>query len=85
MTPVPSTASIAMCERPSSPRTGAPASATDPVSAQASIIGASRGSSAVIAGASSSYPVKESSGKTTTLAPAARIVSACVIAFTETS
>src|SRR5262249_17997026 len=57
----------------------------DPVWAHASTRGASRGSSAAIAGASSSYPVRESSGKTTTRVPAARTVAAWVTAFTPTS
>src|SRR5258708_5833331 len=61
-----------MCDRPASPGTGAPTSATDPVSAHASTMGIRRGSWTVIAGASSSYPVSESSGKTTTRAPALR-------------
>ena len=60
-----------MCGRPASPGTGAPASATDPASAHASASGTSRGSRAESAGASSSYPVSESSGKTTTRAAAA--------------
>jgi hypothetical protein len=54
VTPSPSTASVAMCSRSPSPRTGAPTSATEPASAQAATIAASRGSAAVIAGASSS-------------------------------
>lgn len=63
----------------------APTSAVAPVSAHASTIGASLESSAVIAGASNSYPVNESSGKTTTRACAARIASACSAAFATTS
>ena len=85
MIPAPSTASTAMCGRPASPGTGAPASATDPVSAHASASGHSRGSWAVSAGASSSYPVSESSGKTTTRAAAARTAAACATAFWPTS
>jgi hypothetical protein len=63
----------------------APTSANDPASAQASRMGANRRSSTVIAGASSSYPVRESSGKTTTRAPAERTVAACITAFAATS
>ena len=37
-----------MCDRPPSPRTGAPTSATEPVSAQASAIGRSSTASAVV-------------------------------------
>src|SRR5436309_1956207 len=61
------------------------AGASDPVSAHAATRGDSRGSSTVIAGASSSYPVRESSGKATTRVPAARTIAACVTAFTPTS
>jgi hypothetical protein len=61
-----------VADLPASPCTGAPISANDPASAHASTMGASCGSSTVIAGASNSYPVRESSGKTTTRAPAER-------------
>src|SRR6266542_4307604 len=82
---MPSTASIAMCNRPDPPSTGAPTSASVPDAAQASTIGANRESSTATVGASSSYPVRDSSGKTTTRAPAARMVAACVNAFVATS
>src|SRR5579864_2630423 len=78
-------ASIAMCDWPASSLTGAPTSANDPVSAQASMIRVSRGSSTEIAGASSSYPVSESSGNTTTRAFAERTAAACDFAFVATS
>ena len=74
-----------MCGRPASPGTGAPASATDPVSAHASARGHSRGSAAVRADAPSSYPVSESSGNTTTRDAAARTAAACATAFWVTS
>src|SRR5205823_3134106 len=73
--------SVPMC----GPGTGAPASATEPVSAHASTSGASRASSAASGGASSSYPVSDSSGKTTTRAPARRTRAACARAFAATS
>src|SRR2546423_27730 len=66
VTPVPSTARTAMC----SPGTGAPTSASDPVSAQADTIGARRGSPTSTTGAETSYPVSDSSGNTTTRASA---------------
>src|SRR5687768_2230801 len=68
-----------------SPGTGAPTSAIEPVFAHASTTGASRGSVGAIAGASSSYPVSDSSGKTTTRALARRTTSAWIAAFAATS
>jgi hypothetical protein len=85
LTPLPSAASIAMCERPSEPAAGAPRNASVAVSAQAATSGARRGSSASIRSASSLYPVIESSGKTTTRAPAERITAAWVSALAATS
>src|SRR5690242_10928245 len=68
-----------------SPGTGDPTSATEPVSAHAATSGRSRGSSGATGGASSSYPVSDSSGKTTTRAPAARIAAAWASALAATS
>ena len=85
MIPSPSTASTAMCGRPAPPGTGAPGQRHRPR------LGARLGQRAqprvpaVRAGAPSSYPVSESSGKTTTRDAAARTAAACAIAFWVTS
>jgi hypothetical protein len=84
VTPSPLAASIAMKTRPSGPATGAPASASAPVAAQAPTSGASRSSPRLTGEASSSYPVSDSSGKTTSRAPAARTAVACAAAFAAT-
>lgn len=68
-----------------SPATGAPTSASVPSSAHARTSGVNRLSSTGTAGPSHSYPVSDSSGKTTTRARAARTASACARAFCATS
>ena len=85
LAPLAPIASIAMCDFPASPSTGAPTSANEPIPAQASTMGARFGSSTPIAGASSSYPVKKSSGKTTTRVRARQTVAAAVNALAATS
>lgn len=67
-----------------SPATGAPARASAPASPHASTNGANRVSSTDTTGASNSYPVSDSSGKTTTREFAARTAAACARAFAAT-
>ena len=74
-----------MCDRRASPDTGAPTSASAPMSAHASTTGARCGSSSATTSASSSYPVSDSSGKTTTRVPAERTAAACANALPATS